>query len=103
MKRAMMMALLVLFLLTDGMTNPGTRHETAQTLSAPAEAYYTGEYAPETLFALAGPDSQAETAVWNSPLRCALQSLMRGTLTELPSYNRTLSYFADTDASNEFP
>ncbi len=99
MKRMMIVFLLTAALLTAGLSNPGTRHESASALSAQAEAYYTGAYAPETLLALAGPVSQEEAAVWACPLRTALSALTRDRITGLVSYSKTLSCFSNTDIS----
>ncbi len=99
MKRALIVFMLSLSILLGASVNPGTRHEPALSLSAQAEAYYTGEYSYEALSALAGSASARSDEAWDSPLCAALHGLMNETRTGLLSYNKTLSALADTDAS----
>ena len=99
MKKLVTVCLLALALLSVPTPNPGTRHETALSLSAQAAAYYTGDYAYEALSALAGSASPRSDEAWSVPLCAALHDLMTGTCTGLPSYNQTMSYFAATDVS----
>ena len=99
MKRVMIAVLLAASLLAGGVSNSGTRHETALSLSDAARAYYTDDYAPEALSALAGSASGRSDEAWDSPLCAALHTLMTETRTALPGYNECLSMFENTDAS----
>ena len=98
MKRVLIAVLLAAALLAGGVSNPGTRHEPALSLSDQAKAYYSGDYTPEALAALPGSGGD-EPAVWGSPLRAALHSLMNASRTGLLSYAETLTAFPDTDRS----
>jgi endonuclease I len=99
MKKLVTVCMLALALLSASTPNPGVRHETALSLSAQAEEYYTGDYTYEALSALAGSASARSDEAWTSPLCAALHTLMNETRTGLPSYSKTLSLLADTDAS----
>ena len=99
MKRILIAVLLAAALLTAGVSNSGTRHETALSLSDAALAYYTDDYTPEALSALAGSASARSDEAWNSPLCAALHTLMNETRTGLLPYAETLAAFSDTDRS----
>lgn len=98
MKR-LLIVLLTAALLAGAVSNSGTRHETALSLSEEALAYYTGEYAPEALSALAGSASGRSDEAWASPLRAALGQLMTQTRSGGVSYAAALAAFSNTDCS----
>lgn len=97
MKRTIVCFLLTALLFSTAAANSGTRHETAAALSEQAEAYYVGDYGFEALCALAGTSSEDPAELLESPLCAALHTLMHGTLTELHTYNESLSLFSVTD------
>lgn len=99
MKRMLIVLILTASLLAAGFSNPGTRHETALSLSDQARAYYSDASAPEVLAGLPGSSVESEAAVWGSPLCAALHSLMNDSRTGLLSYAETLSAFPNTDCS----
>ncbi|MCL2672052.1 MAG: endonuclease [Clostridiales bacterium] len=78
--------------------NTGERHELCTELSQQAEAYYTGTYAPEALYAMEG----SATAPMQSEMYTALNALMTTTHTTQISYNGGSNglqvYFPYTDA-----
>ena len=99
MKKLVIACMIGLAILSASSVNRGTRHETALSLSAQAEEYYTGDYSFEALSALAGSALESSAEAWSSPLCAALHSLMNETRTGLPSYAATLTLFPKTDAS----
>lgn len=79
--------------------NDGVRHEVCTSLSAQAAAYYTGDYTPETLLALAGSDSKSSLETTGSELFQALHQLMSSTMTDSITYKELTSYWPYTDAT----
>ena len=77
--------------------NSGTRHELCTSLSAQAEAYYTGTNTWEKLSELSGINTTSSVDAMGSQLFNALQKLMKGTLTTTVSYNSLTSYWKETD------
>lgn len=99
MKRILIVVLLAASLLAGAVSNPGTRHETALSLSDEALAYYTGDFSPEALSALAGSASGRSDEAWDSPLCAALRQRMTETRSASVSYAAALAAFSDTDCS----
>ncbi len=79
--------------------NTGTRHVAATARSRQAWAYYTDDYAYETLAALPGADTDSSLEGASSELFLALHALMRDTLTTTVTYKSLTKYWKYTDAS----
>lgn len=75
--------------------NWGTRGETSTFLSTYAEAFYTGEYAYETLSQNSGGNSQATAP--QSELYSALRAMMTAKHTHITNYQETRYQYCYTD------